>query len=155
MPRAVAPTRLMPLLWFVAACANPGVAAQVARAAEVADAPAPARQRELVRMVRQDCGSCHGMRLTGGLGPALTAAALADKPVSSLAATIYQGRPGTPMPGWRSMLSPADAEWIAARLVQGFPEEAGPARSGPTTRSQPTTRSVGWRADVQGSGVRP
>jgi cytochrome c55X len=27
------------------------------------------RQRELIRMVRQDCGSCHGLQLTGGLGP--------------------------------------------------------------------------------------
>ena len=30
-------------------------------------------------MVRQDCGSCHGLRLTGGPGPALTREALADK----------------------------------------------------------------------------
>lgn len=74
-------------------------------------------------MVRQDCGSCHGMRLTGGLGPPLHPAALADKPVEALAATIYHGRPGTPMPGWRSLLNEADALWIAQRLVQGFPEE--------------------------------
>ena len=32
-------------------------------------APDVARQKELVRMVRQDCGSCHGLYLTGGLGP--------------------------------------------------------------------------------------
>lgn len=31
-----------------------------------AQAPAPQRMQELTRMVRQDCGSCHGMRLTGG-----------------------------------------------------------------------------------------
>lgn len=43
-------------------------------------APDASRSRELVRMVRQDCGSCHGMRLTGGLGPALTREALADFP---------------------------------------------------------------------------
>jgi len=81
------------------------------------------RQHELVRMVRQDCGSCHGMRLTGGLGPALTREALADKPLGALAATIFHGRPGTPMPGWRAMLSEADAQWIAEQLAQGFPEE--------------------------------
>ena len=40
--------------------------------------PAPARQKELVHMVRQGCGSCHGMRLTGGLGPPLQPAALPD-----------------------------------------------------------------------------
>ena len=94
-------------------------------------APAPAlaqpdaqRQRELVRMVRQDCGSCHGMRLTGGLGPALDAPRLAEWPLESLVATIQQGRPGTPMPGWAAMLSSADAHWIAEQLQRGFPQEA-------------------------------
>jgi cytochrome c55X len=86
--------------------------------------PAPERQQQLVRMVRQDCGSCHGMRLTGGLGPALTPAALADKPLDSMAATIVHGRPGTPMPPWRAMLSEPEARWIAERLAAGFPEEA-------------------------------
>jgi cytochrome c55X len=86
-------------------------------------APDLSRSRELVRMVRQDCGSCHGMRLTGGLGPALTREALADFPIDSLAATIYHGRPGTPMPPWRAMLSEPEARWIALRLQQGFPEE--------------------------------
>ena len=38
-------------------------------------------------------------------------------------ATIYQGRPGTPMPGWRSMISEAEARWIAEQLRRGFPEE--------------------------------
>lgn len=85
-----------------------------------------ARETTLVRMVRQDCGSCHGMRLTGGLGPALTREALADKPVEAMAATIFHGRPGTLMPPWRAMLSEADALWIAQQLAQGFPEE--PAR---------------------------
>lgn len=87
-----------------------------------------ARAAALVRMVRQDCGSCHGMRLTGGLGPALTPTALADFPLESLAATIYHGRPGTPMPPWRAMLNEAEARWIAVRLQQGFPEEARPSR---------------------------
>jgi len=85
--------------------------------------PDASRSRELVRMVRQDCGSCHGMRLTGGLGPALTREALADVPLDSLAAVIYHGRPGTPMPPWRAMLSEPEARWIAQRLQQGFPEE--------------------------------
>ena len=84
------------------------------------------RSAELVRIVRQDCGSCHGMRLTGGLGPPLTREALADKPVASLAATIVHGRPGTPMPGWRGLLSDADATWIAEQLTSGFPEQRSP-----------------------------
>lgn len=81
------------------------------------------RERTLVRMVRQDCGSCHGMRLTGGLGPALTPAALRDKPIESLAATIYHGRPGTPMPPWKAMLDESEALWITQQLVAGFPSE--------------------------------
>lgn len=99
-------------------------------AASAADAQAipPARQAELVHMVRQDCGSCHGMRLTGGLGPALTREALADKPVPAMAATIYHGRLDTPMPGWRAMLSEAEALWIAEQLAAGFPEERRGAR---------------------------
>jgi cytochrome c55X len=82
-------------------------------------APAPSRQREIVRLLRQDCGSCHGMRLTGGLGPPLTAQALRDKPPASLTATIVGGRPGTAMPPWRPFLSDAEAAWLVARLQQG------------------------------------
>jgi cytochrome c55X len=67
-----------------------------------AQAPDAARQRELIRMVRQDCGSCHGLYLT--------------------ASTIYGGRPGTPMAPWKAMLSEAEALWIAQQLMAGFPE---------------------------------
>lgn len=88
------------------------------------DLPAANRQQHLVRMVRQDCGSCHGMRLTGGLGPALTREAMADRPLEAMVATIVHGRPGTPMPGWRAMLSEAEARWIAEQLAAGFPEES-------------------------------
>ncbi len=100
-----------------------GAALALPAAADEAPAPDAQRSRALVRMVRQDCGSCHGMRLTGGLGPALTAQALADRPLDSLTAVIYRGRPGTPMPGWQAMLSESEAQWIAQRLQAGFPEE--------------------------------
>jgi cytochrome c55X len=83
-----------------------------------------ARQQTLIRMVRQDCGACHGMRLTGGLGPALTREALADKPLDAMAATIVHGRAGTPMPPWRALLSDREVRWIAEQLARGFPEEA-------------------------------
>jgi cytochrome c55X len=87
--------------------------------------PLPAqRERALIRMVRQDCGSCHGMQLTGGLGPPITRDSLADKPVDSIAATIYHGRPGTPMPSWRALVNEAEALWIAEQLRLGFPAEA-------------------------------
>ena len=84
--------------------------------------PLTARQRELARMVRQDCGSCHGMTLQGGLGPALLPAELKDKPVEGLAATIYYGRPGTAMPPWQRFLNEAEAQWIAERLMTEFPQ---------------------------------
>ena len=101
----------------------PLLLALLAGGSAVAQVPGGAREAQLVRMVRQDCGSCHGMTLAGGLGPALTREALADKPLESLAATIYHGRPGTPMPPWRSMLSADEARWIAERLLAGFPKE--------------------------------
>lgn len=92
-------------------------------AAHAAD-PTPERQRELVRMVRQDCGSCHGMTLNGGLGPALTPQALRERdiPKEALVATIFGGRPGTPMPPWHRFLNEAEAEWIVDRLLEGFPQ---------------------------------
>ena len=79
------------------------------------------RQRELVHLVRQDCGSCHGMTLQGGLGPALKPEALRDKPLESLVATIIGGRPGTPMPPWQQFLTEAEAQWIVEKLLDGFP----------------------------------
>ena len=91
--------------------------------AAVAAQPDISRQQQLLRLVRQDCGSCHGMRLTGGLGPPLTRDALAGASVDAIAATIFHGRPGTPMPGWRAMLSENEAHWIAERLLAGFPDE--------------------------------
>lgn len=94
-----------------------------ATAAGAQTAPAPERVAQLVRMVRQDCGSCHGMRLTGGLGPALTREALAAKPADYLAAVITHGIPGTPMPPWSALLHSGEALWIAQRLASGFPEE--------------------------------
>ncbi|MDT8998046.1 cytochrome c [Paucibacter sp. APW11] len=79
--------------------------------------PLPAvRQQQLLRMLRQDCGSCHGMTLRGGLGPALHAEAMRALPHSAIAAVIYHGRPGTPMPPWKTLLSAEEADWLAAYL---------------------------------------
>ena len=80
------------------------------------------RQKELVHLVRQDCGSCHGMTLKGGLGPALLPENLRDKPAEVLAATIYYGGPGTPMPPWSQFMSEAEAAWIVDKLMTHFPE---------------------------------
>lgn len=77
---------------------------------------APARQAELEHMVIQDCGSCHGLKLTGGLGRPLTAEALAQAEPEGLALIILDGIPGTAMPPWRPILSEEDALWIATYL---------------------------------------
>jgi len=94
----------------------------LAFAAAAQQQPDPARQQTLLRMVRNDCGACHGMRLTGGLGPALTPDALAGKPLDAMAATIAHGRPGTPMPPWRALLSERDAAYLADLLKNGNPQ---------------------------------
>lgn len=100
-------------------CLLPGLALAQAPA----PTPTPQRQQQLLRMLQQDCGSCHGMRLTGGLGPPIHAQAMRELPRDSIAAVIYHGRPGTPMPPWKSMLSAAEAEWLAG-VLQG--EEVKP-----------------------------
>ena len=99
------------------ACAQHTLVGGVLSAAPVvAAAPSAARQRELLALLRDDCGACHGMRRTGGLGPALTPAALRDRPDDSLVATVLSGRPGTAMPPWRPFMSEEDAVWLVALL---------------------------------------
>jgi len=74
------------------------------------------RQQELLYLLRQDCGSCHGMTLKGGLGPSLLAKDLRDRPDSYLKLTIKEGRANTAMPPWKTILSDADIEFIVAYL---------------------------------------
>jgi len=69
-----------------------------------------------VRLVRDDCGACHGLTLKGGLGSPLLPQSLAEKPDDVLVETILDGRPGTPMPPWRGMLGEDDARWIVRYL---------------------------------------
>lgn len=75
------------------------------------------RAAELEHLVRQDCGSCHGLRLTGGLGSPITPEALAGREVEDLMPLILDGLPGTAMPGWRPLISEEDARWIAEYLL--------------------------------------
>lgn len=95
-------------------------------AAHGAPPPDDARQHELRRLVRDECGSCHGLTLRGGLGPALTPDRLAPLPAESLAATILYGRPGTAMPPWRRFLGDAEAQWIVEELRRGLPALSRP-----------------------------
>jgi len=82
-------------------------------------APSEQRQDELTHLLKQDCGSCHGMTLKGGLGPSLLPAALADKPDHVLVGTILYGRETLAMPAWDGILNKSEIEWLVAQLKQG------------------------------------
>jgi cytochrome c55X len=99
--------------FLAALCLGPVLAA----AEQVA--PEPSRQAELRNLLLHDCGSCHGLTMKGGLGPALRPADLAGKADDALVEVILQGVPGTPMPPWGSQLARAEAQWLVRRLKEG------------------------------------
>ncbi len=105
------------------ACSGAGVARAGAEANGTAPVLSPERVRALVHLVRQDCGSCHGITLQGGLGTPLLPETLEGRDADVLAEIILDGIPDTPMPPWRGQLSKAEALWIARRLKEGFPHE--------------------------------
>ena len=80
------------------------------------------RRSALTNLVRQDCGSCHGLTLGGGLGRPLVPETLEGTDSRAIADVILDGVSGTPMPPWRGLLSDAEALWIADRLKEGFPK---------------------------------
>ena len=96
--------------------------ALLAASAAAADAPAPERRAELLHLVKQDCGSCHGLTMKGGLGPALLPAELAQKDEEQMQFVILHGRRGTAMPPWSRFLSEAEARWIVEQLKKGLPQ---------------------------------
>lgn len=81
---------------------------------------AAARQRELDAMLRQDCGSCHGLTMAGGLGPALLPETLAGKDAAALGDVVLDGLPGTAMPPWRPLLKAEEAAWMIRELQRGL-----------------------------------
>lgn len=95
------------------------ISSLLACAMAAAGQPPPERQAELRYLLQQDCGSCHGLTLKGGLGPALTPPALAGKPPEFLQLTILHGRPGTAMPPWRAFISEDEGRWLADSLLAG------------------------------------
>lgn len=86
--------------------------------ASAADLPG-GRAAELERLVKQDCGSCHGLTLKGGLGPDIRRDALAGRDRDTVAAIILDGVPETAMPPWRPLLDEREARWIAEYLLTG------------------------------------
>ncbi|MDH3335589.1 MAG: cytochrome c [Rhodospirillaceae bacterium] len=81
--------------------------------------PKPQRQGELVHLLVQDCGSCHGLTLKGGLGPALLPQNLTNKDDDLLSDIILYGVPGTPMPPWEFEISKDEAIWLVRRMKEG------------------------------------
>lgn len=75
--------------------------------------------RRLEHVVKQDCGSCHGLTMKGGLGKPLTPEALAGVDQQTIASIILDGVPGTAMPPWRPLLAESEALWIANYLKRG------------------------------------
>ena len=82
--------------------------------------PAPQRQHDLLYLLQQDCGSCHGMTLKGGLGPALLPANLAGKDDNFLIDTVLEGRLNTAMPPWKSELTRDEVSWLIQQLRKGI-----------------------------------
>lgn len=74
------------------------------------------RRADLDHLLRHDCGSCHGINLDGGLGPALTPSLMRERSPEYLRTTIRDGVPGTAMPPWGSLLSDADIAYLAKTL---------------------------------------
>lgn len=103
------------VIWLVASL----VAGAALSGSAAGEPMTDARAVELERLVRHDCGSCHGMTLKGGLGPDLRAERFEGVPPAAVARIILDGVPGTAMPPWRPLISAADAHWIASYLVKG------------------------------------
>jgi len=104
---------------FRAALASTGLVVITSLSASVVAEPTAARQQEIKHLLKHDCGSCHGMTLKGGLGPALRPENLVDKADEVLKQTILHGRPPTPMPPWLGILSEEEVEWLVVILRRG------------------------------------
>jgi cytochrome c55X len=95
----------------------------LAAPAAAAGAPSKSRQAELIYRLRQDCGSCHGYTLKGGLGPSLLPAALRGKDDDALVHVILYGKPGRPMPPWQFEVSRDEAAWLVRAMKKGLKDE--------------------------------
>jgi len=84
--------------------------------AEAGSPTSPVDPERLETLLYQDCGSCHGMTLRGGLGPALPQDRMQALSPEALTHIIRHGIPGTAMPGWQALLSEEEARWIAEHL---------------------------------------
>ncbi len=100
-------------IWLLSVMVSPATAAAIT----------PARKAELIHLLKQDCGSCHGMTLKGGLGPPLLPEIMSARSPAALRTIILDGVPGTPMPPWRSELTVPEVDWLVHMLQRGVPDE--------------------------------
>lgn len=106
---------------FIKALVLPGLLVALAGPALAAE-PVNERRAHLLNLVKQDCGSCHGLTMKGGLGPPLVPEVIVERDAQQMAFVILNGRPGTPMPPWRDFLKTGEAEWIVEQLRKGLPK---------------------------------
>lgn len=78
------------------------------------------RKIELLQLLRQDCGSCHGMTMKGGLGTPLLPEYIRYKPTAYLVDRVLNGVPETAMPPWKPFLKKSEATWIVETLKKGI-----------------------------------
>jgi len=103
--------RALPILLAAFVAAAPPALAEIG----------PDKASQLERLVIQDCGSCHGLTLKGGLGRPITPDLMQHYDREVLRDIILDGIPGTAMPPWRPLITESEALWIADYL-RGTPE---------------------------------
>ena len=119
MNRTVIQKIIMTMSLLVITLTNP-VMASSESGTKSSESISPQRQQKLIHLLKQDCGSCHGMTLKGGLGPALLPENLADKPDYILVGVIKFGRETLAMPAWDGILNKSEVEWLVAQLKEGI-----------------------------------
>lgn len=115
MADTLPPLSLIPAMAIAAwaACTPPTALA------EGANADRGLNTEALKRLVHQDCGSCHGLTLKGGLGPDIRPQNLTHYDPEVLEMVILEGIPDTAMPPWRPLITQEEAQWIALYLLNG------------------------------------
>ncbi len=117
-----APTRANPARHHRLAAVLPPLALSLALLSTATGAWADltaAREQELRNFFVQDCGSCHGLTMRGGLGTPLLPENLKDKPDFYLRTVILEGIPGKPMPPWKALLNEIEVDFLIQLMRQG------------------------------------
>lgn len=84
---------------------------------------------ELGALLKNDCGSCHGLTRKGGLGPPLLPRALQNKTDEYLFTVIQYGIPNTAMPAWKRILNREETLRLIRQIRDD--EEANHAKENP------------------------